>query len=242
MPTRTPPSPEQIAEILRRAFVDLDERIVPWDIAERTLRQVLRTTKVNAEAWLYSAVLDSDDLWMTYVRDGGAMHGVLTRNDGKSLKGPYVIDVLTKYGFTGDPGWSHVDEGGRYIADPKAREDLPRSKNGLPFVGTRKGIQYLLDQESLDLQGRLAAMGAEDVVRNAAFENEHGNAADYLRGLLHAAGITEDGRFAEVQTYAGGGRPGDQPFTSVELRVTGTGVDLLAAVLQRLGIQPTPKE
>jgi hypothetical protein len=247
MATRTPPSPEQVLEVLRRTYPDLDERLIPRDQAVTSIRHALRTTKANADLWLDAAAVASPDLWTAYGNGLGTVISVVVPNNDRWPElGPRVRSPVVEEGLAPKDGahWTNADEDGYYLPEDRQGEyRRTHLERNVLYVATTAAIKHLFAQATQEMREGHVSLLAEDIVRGAAFENEHGNAADYLRGLLHAAGITERGGVAEVHTWAAEGRPGDStPYTSVELRVTGSGVDLLAAVLQRLGVPPIAKD
>lgn len=241
MPTRIRPSADQIAQALSIRYHDLDERVLPWEDAVRAVRDDQRTNWKLAEEWLRAACLDPNpDILVTYAYSHGQIHGILARSADPQAKNPFTVAPFAEFGFAveGSMATSSVDLHGAYAPESE-RSNFPPARNGRAYVGTRAGIQNLLDQEKAARRARVAKMRATQSAQAAVFDEVHGGALGLLRGLLAAAGISERGTKNEVAPYASDDVEVDgKPWTSVDIRVYGEDIDRLAALLQRLGVEP----
>lgn len=239
---RIKPSADAIVEVFRRAAPD---RVVPYAEAVRLVREAFRTTGTNASDWLDEVLLDSRDLWLTYVREYGNVGGLTVRNEGRwpTLKSERVISGIGEKGVTDDlfpEGRGsgifslYVDRDGRYASEQCKRTGF-MPENGLPHVVLTSTLQGMLRQATEHEAGEAAVRGAEGVLERAAWDAEHGAAMDYLRGFLDDAGILQSGAGSRVSPHADGGR------TSLTMSLVGSDIDRFAAALQALGVQPKRK-
>jgi hypothetical protein len=253
MTRRVPPSSEQIAEAIRRGCTESDTRAVMLREACDAVRGAFRTTKQFARDWIETASMEERDsgppVVVTYSRDGGSLGGVLTRNNGRwpTIDSERICAAWVERGLVDKAAayaTPHVDHVGRFIPAERrynkaTATGTPGALGGQTYVLLPEALSHLVARETADLHARLTVSDAEDVVERAAFDNEYGDAAAFIRGLLVYAGIANKGRRSNSRMRVSMvGLAPERQDGHVEITVVGSDIDLLASRLRLLGVEP----
>lgn len=254
MSTRTPPSLEQIVEVVTR-IPDADSRVLPWTEVHDVIRRELHTTHAKAEQWLNKALYDSamhadeGPLLDMRISIAGYLGGLARINTpAKSYYWPKleVGALITTAVYESldcseaDAHYLRVGPEGRFFKEEQGNR-IPPDRGLSASLKNGDRIRVVVLPETFAKFAKLAAearadidllRGAEEIVGDAAVEQHPmGDTVARVRTLLDKAGVHR----ATVRATA----PKDEDdFSHLTITLMEDDILRLGEALRLLGIEP----
>lgn len=241
MPPRKTPTHQELIQALLDRTPLLNQPVV-WSAAFAAIKQEFRTTNPRATQWLRDIVeMESGRPLELLDVDRHGHVATVHRAQGKWARdntedSAWVSDPLSVLGYLQkDANTLYIDDQGGFRSAPTEH----RGAGSQYFVVLRQVLDDYADQARAARIARTKAR-VEDQARwraEAEVERRHGNAPDYFRGLLAAAGVPHDGkRQFRLQLWDPGSNI--DVGTTAYLELDDGEIDLVARFLAEQGVQP----